>query len=296
VQTPAWQNGFCNQCLKAAHAKQKSPIEAHDFEIAMTYFAGEFPTMADRTRSSITVGVMGILFVFNTGICRDLISRETTISPDVTLQGKWILVDMPVSEHGDNGALIGAGFKYLTQRMVLLRQPAETDYIIVIWVDEAATAVTTYDAIYLSQSRSHLGASIYLMQSLDGLYSAMQGESGKHEINSLLTNFATGKLFFALGDEISANYAAGLCGKRRETFVGTSLQPADNLWDELYGQGRFSTSTSEHYEFAVKPHEFMNGLRTGGAANKLICDSVLVRSGVPFANGSNHLFISWSQE
>jgi len=70
----AWLDSYHNHALRAAHASPKTPLDRHDYELARTYWIDEFPAMADRTRSSILVGVMGILHVFNTGLVRELVS------------------------------------------------------------------------------------------------------------------------------------------------------------------------------------------------------------------------------
>lgn len=80
IARPEWQSGFHNQCLAEAHAASMSAIDRHDLELAMQYWVGEYPFMADRTRSSIETGVMGILHVFNTGQVRELVSTTTNVS------------------------------------------------------------------------------------------------------------------------------------------------------------------------------------------------------------------------
>jgi hypothetical protein len=192
------------------------------------------------------------------------------------------------------GALIAAGWKYLVQRRVLRRKTSGEDNIVVIWADEYAQFVNTYDAHYLAQCRSHRGCMVVLAQSLHSYYMSMKGETGRHQADALLTNFST-KIFHALGDVQSAEWASGLVGKGREVFVGTSLAPVENLYAEIMGNAKVSTNASEHYEAMLKPNLLMNGLRTGGRANGLICDAVVIRSGEAFADGRNWLWREFSQ-
>lgn len=290
-----WQAGFHNQCLKAAFEKRKSATEQHDFDLAKEFWLGEFPSMADKTRSSILTGVMGILHTFNTGVVRDLVSGTTNISPDDLLAGKWVLVDMAPAEWGDIGNFICAGWKYLTQKAVLRRHAGEADPIAVIWCDEAQAFVNSHDAHYLAQCRSHKGCMVYLSQSLHSYYGAMKGESGKHQADALLTNFHH-KVFHALGDVQTAEWASGLVGKTLQTFTGGSMAPREGLFDELYGPGKFTGNFNQHYEKVLQENVFMNGLRTGGAANGLLCDCVVIRSGEPFASGQNWLWATFSQK
>jgi hypothetical protein len=294
IASPAWQEEFHNQTLKAAFEKEKTRIEQYDFELSKDYWLIEFPQMADKTRSGILAHVMGILFVYNNGIVRELVSTTTNISPDDILQGKWVFVDLAPSEHGDVGTFISCGWKYLLQRRILRRAAAAGDPPIIIWCDEAQLFVNSFDADFLSQCRSHLGCMCFLTQSLHSYYAAMPGQTGKHQADALLTNFGH-KIFHALGDEQSAEYAAGLIGKSLQTFVGASMAPLGSFYDEIAGRSQLTTSTSEHFEHILQPNRFMNGLRTGGRINDLICDAIVVRSGRSFANGANWIQVPFRQ-
>ncbi len=101
LTSDAWRAGFHCKCLEDGHNATKTPIEANDFQLATDYWLGEYPSMADKTRSSILAGVMGILHVFNTGLVRELVSGETNVTPDDMFDAKWVLVNMPPAEFGE---------------------------------------------------------------------------------------------------------------------------------------------------------------------------------------------------
>lgn len=294
IATAEWQAGFHNQTLKKAFEAQKTPAEEADFQLALDYWLGEIPAMADRTRSSILVGVFGILHPMNTGLVRELVSSATNCSPDDMLRRKWILVNMAPSEWGDQGAIVCGGWKYLTQKMVLRRAAKPGDSIITIWGDESQQWVTSFDAHYVAQCRSHLGCMIYLTQSIPAYYATLRGNAGRHQAEALLANFGH-KVFHALGDEVSASYAANLIGRSLQSFIGMSTGPAESLTEEMWGQPKVTASTSEHFELIVQPNVFQNGLRTGGRASDFVCDGIVVRSGEPFANGENWLWCEFQQ-
>jgi hypothetical protein len=289
-----WRKGFHRDLILRASQQPKGRIEDHDFNLAVDYWCGEFPSMADKTRSSIMTGVMGILHVFNTGIVRELLSTTTNVSPDDMLGARWVIVDMAPSEYGDVGLFVAAAWKYMTQRRNLRRHAAPGDPLNVIWADEAQQFVTSYDSHYLAQCRSHLGCMVYLTQSLHSYYSSLGGNSGRHQADALLTNFHH-KIFHALGDVQTAEWASALIGKTLQTFVGGSMAPTADAWDELMGKSQFTGNFSEHMEFALQNNVFLNGLRTGGEANGLMCDSYVIRSGQPFAWGGNYLRVAFSQ-
>lgn len=294
IASPQWQSQFHNQCLKAAWEKEKSPIEAHDFDLAKEFWLGEFPNMAEKTRSSIMTGVMGILHVFNVGVVRELVSTTTNVVPEDMFAGTFVLIDMSPAEWSDIGKSVCGGWKYLVQRAVLRRHATDGDAINVIWCDEAQLFVNSHDAHYLAQCRSHKGCMIYLTQSLHSYYGSMQGEKGRHHADALLTNFHH-KVFHALGDTDTADWASDLIGNSLQVFTGGSMAPQESMYEEMMGQRRYTGSFNTHFEKVLQPNCFLNRLRTGGPANGLICDCIVIRSGEPFSNGQNFLMTSFSQ-
>ena len=90
------------------------------------------------------------------------------------------------------------------------------------------------------------------------------------------------------------------------SFVREAVIPERKLLTEALKRGigevtvertaKVSTNASEHYEAMLKPNLLMNGLRTGGKANNLICDAVVIRSGEPFSDGKNWLWREFSQQ
>lgn len=294
LRDPSWQSGFHCRTMEQAYRATKSAMEAADFELAADYWLGEFCNMADRMRSSILTGVLGLLHVFNTGIVRELVSTTTNVSPDDMLaRGKWILINVPPARFGAQGTLINAGWKYLTQRRVLAREALPGDPFHVCWCDEATQFLNSFDATYIAQCRSHLGCLVFLTQSLHSYYSTLKGEDGRHQADALLSNFSH-RVIHSVGDIQTAEWASGLVGKRLETFIGGSMQPT-SFYDEIMGNQQFSGSFSTHYEPVLQPHIFMNGLRTGGKRNGYICDSVLIKSGEPFSSGHNFMHVPFSQ-
>jgi hypothetical protein len=250
--------------------------------------------MADKTRTSIAAGVMGILHVSNTGIVRELVSDETNCSPLDMAEGKFVLVNMPVAKYGPAGAFIIAGWRLLTQFTVLQRQATPDDFINVIFMDEFQQTVNSADSDYLAQCRSHLGCMVCLTQSLHSLYGAMKGKSGQHRAAAILTNFQH-KVIHAVGDVDTADYASGLIGKSLQTFVGGSMAPVDDVMGAMLGRSQVTGSFNQHFESILQANQFMNGLRTGGKRNGYFCDAFVIRSGETFSDGANWIKVAFSQ-
>ena len=107
-----------------------------------------------------------------------MIARVTTITPEVFEQGAWVLVDYPVANYGVAGAFIAGAWKYATQRHVLRRAATEETPVTCIWIDEYQNHITSFDAKYLAECRSHLGCMVVLTQSLHSFFSVHRREGG----------------------------------------------------------------------------------------------------------------------
>lgn len=291
-----WLAGFHNQTMKAAWQKPKTPVEQHDFDLAKEYFLAELPSMAEKTRSSIMVQVSGILHTMNQGLVRELLSTTTNVTPDDMFGGRWLLLDMPISQYGDVGAFINGAVKFATQQAILRRVVDEATPPVVMWLDEAHTLVTSQDAGFLSQCRSHHGTMLYLSQSVPGFQAAIGGQNAKQTVDALLASFST-KVFHALGDLETAQAASAFVGKSLQTFTGGSMTPTEGgAYEEFSGPSRYSSNFSQQFESTLQVNAFLHGLRTGGPANNYLCDCFVIRSGEPFASGENFLKTSFSQK
>jgi type IV secretory pathway TraG/TraD family ATPase VirD4 len=293
LAAPEFKNTFHSQCMEQAFGNLHTAIEKHDYQLAADYWIKEYPAMAEKTRSSILAGVMGIAHVFNTGIVRELVSTTTNVSPIVMDHGMWILVDMPISSYGAAGAFILGGMKYLTQRHILHRQAKEDTPACVIWCDEAQKVVNSFDSAYLAECRSHRGCMVYLTQSIHAFYTRMR-EGGDHEADSFLTNFYH-KIFHAVGDDKTAEYASSLVGKRMHLDIDTSGSAPEDVYDAIWGNPKISVSTKQGVRKILENREFMQGLRTGGPENGFIVDGIVVRSGEPFSNGEAWMRVEFNQ-
>jgi hypothetical protein len=231
----------------------------------------------------------------NNGIARELLATTTNLSPELLEQRKWILVNAPIAPGDVTSAVINSAVKYAVQRHIIKRQAGPGDPLLCLFSDEFQKLANSYDAMFLAECRSHKGGMIALTQSIHALYANLHGK-GEHQTDALLTNFGH-VVVHTLGDAKSAELWSNLLGRRREVFIGTSMQPdGEDLFDLIMGRSRVSVSASEQYEPALQPAVFLRGLRQGGPANGNIVDGVVIRSGQPFnASGENYLITSFRQ-
>ena len=262
--------------------------------MALDYFAGQLPTMDARTRSGIEAGVFNILFVLNSGAVKDLLNSGTNVTPAILDSGECIMGNMAVAEHGAGGSLVNAALKYATQRHVLRRHADAKTAETVIWIDEYQNHLTEFDPKFLAECRSHKGAMVVMTQSLHSFYSEIWVERRENTRPTRFSRTFGIKIAHALGDEKSAQYFASLIGKRVVVRYGGSEGARGELWEEMTGRSRFTSSFNEYLEYVVAG-DFTNGLRTGGPPNN-VADGFVIRNGVPFACGENYLRVAFSQE
>jgi type IV secretory pathway TraG/TraD family ATPase VirD4 len=295
IQSEEWKKGYFCTTIAKAHEGEKTHIERQDLSLAMQFWLNEYPQMADKTRSSINASVLGRLHVFNSGIVRELIGTETTISPEIFDKGAMVLIDMPVANYGLSGTVIGGAWKYATQRHILRRAAGPETAVTCIWIDEYQNFLTGFDSNFLAECRSHFGCMAVLTQSLHSFFSSMGGgHEAESKTKALLTNFGT-KVFMTLGDEESAKYASSLVGQSIIRLANSSRSGGAKVYDEILGDYTLSTSLNEQIAELILPRLFMNGLKTGGPENGFIAEGWVVRNGQSFSNGENAMLLGFSQ-
>ena len=250
--------------------------------------------MASKTRSGILAGVMNTLFTFNTGYVRELLSTTTNISPKVMDDGYFVLVNTPIARKGEEGALILAIWKYLSQWHTLRRNPDRDNPPLVGFVDEMQNTVSSMDTQFLAECRKYRGCLIGLSQGISSFFANMKGDSGKASVNALMTNFSH-KVMLALGDPESASWASSLIGNEWKITTGGGEDSQKDGFDAALGLGGYRSSFNESLHPVLEPAAFMHGLRTGGKSNGYVCDSIVIRSGEAFGDGRNWQRVAWSQ-
>jgi hypothetical protein len=227
------------------------------------------------TKSNVNAGVLGILHIWNMGIVRHLLATETTVSPAVMEQRKWVLVNMPIVAGDATATFVNTAMKYLTQRHVLRRKAKASDPIIGIYCDEFPKVANSYDTAFLAECRSHKGFMITLAQSMPGMCEALGAD--KNHANSLLCNQYL-KIFHLCGESDTSAFGSSLLGNAPRVRFGGSVAP-QSYGEQLYGRDTNPASFNEQVEPVLEPRAFMTGMRTGGAACKYMVDAILIREG-----------------
>ena len=300
VKDPHWQSG--SECFRAlgdadarARAGALSPIEANDLEQTVGYWLGEFPRMAERTRSNIVATFTTMADGFLRGQLRELFGTTTNIAPELTHRGVIIVVDLPVKSYHELGRFAQLIWKYLWQRATEGPARAGTGPPVFLWADEAQNFITPHDRDFQATARSSRAATVYLTQNIGGYYAAMGGSGGEGRAaaDSFLGNLNT-KIFHCNGDHDTNRWAEEHFAQVwiERTNLSTTQNPAEN------GTSRTSVTGANQrsLEAQVLAHDF-SMLKTGGPDCDFTVEAYISQTGRRWAaSQSNALKTMFGQK
>ncbi|MEQ9300442.1 MAG: hypothetical protein RIF33_17850 [Cyclobacteriaceae bacterium] len=238
------------------------------------FFLTTWLNLSEKTRSIVEQMVFNFSGRFLSEPLYSRFCQTTTVTPDDTMRGKIIILNLPYliyEQAGRDGQIL---FKYIWQRAVQRRSIVETSRPVFLWADEAHLFLHHHDVDHQSTARAFRACTVYISQNLANYYlHAGAGETGRNRIEALLGNMGT-KIFHANSCFTTNEYAANTLGKIRDWSANEGAS---------YGQD-FSVNMgrSENVEYIVQPAEFAT-LKTGGEANDYITEAIVHRQGAPFA-------------
>lgn len=250
------------------------------------FFTETFPSLAEKTRSTIELSFTGFLF----RLLRDPVYSlfcfdESTFSPDDCAEGKIILLNLPVKMYHKIGQDVQIMFKYIWQRAMEKRDLSKSDRPVFLWADEAQNFLHEHDPDYQATARSSRIATVYISQNLPNYHANMGGDKSAYKVNSFLGTLAT-KIFHANADIETNKYASELIGDGY--FEDTSKTAT--------ASGQFSASRTKSMRFdrIIRPEAFAS-LKTGGALNKYAVQGYVHFQGNILASNTNHIKINFDQ-
>jgi TraM recognition site of TraD and TraG len=241
--------------LQQAEAKA---IDHPEWELITNYWMRERPALASKTRETIDADFTGMFDPLTRGKIGELFGTGTNLTPNDILDGKVVIIDIPIAKYREVGQYAALIWAQLFQRAVDRRRyEAPGDRPVFLWEDEAHYFTIEQDALFQTTARSKGISVVRLTQNLPNFLDAY-GRDGKHKVDTLLGNHAT-KIFHRNGDPTTNEWASKVIAK--ETAYKHSLSNSGSL----QSSSGFSsnTSVSEVEEDSCPPKEFI-GLRNGG--------------------------------
>lgn len=237
------------------------------------YFFGNWLNLSEKTRSIVEQ----MFFSFTDHFIReplfDLFCKETNITPEDTIKGKIIVVDLPVLTYENTGRNAQILWKYIWQRAMQRRQISEKSRVTFLWADEAQYFLHPNDVKFQSTIREYRAATIYITQNLPNFYLNAGGVTlGKTRFQALAGNLST-KIFHANSDVETNQYASELIGKYWRWSRNSGYTQGE--------KASFSQGESESLSYKVEPDEFTR-LPTGGPKNGFFTGVYVHKTGEPF--------------
>jgi hypothetical protein len=292
---PNWrENSVICMLLQRARARIDDPNILADLDQVEQYFLYDFPKTADRTRSVFEAGILGVLDLLARGKLHWLFGRNTTITPSACLDGKIIVVDLPVKSHLAIGLMAAAIWKKSFQQTMEQRSPEQTRPCFLI-ADEFQNFVSLEDMRFAATARSSKCVNFWLTQSVSNLYTALgSDEAGKAATDAIL-GLVNLKIFHANACPITNQWAAELIGRRKTRMRTSSISHGpERLIDWFDEEYTISNGLNESYEYPIMPHVFTK-LKKGGPPD-LITEAIAFVGGRCWnASGETYCQVTFKQ-
>lgn len=255
-------------------------------KIVDQFFHETFMNLSEKTRSIVEFSFSGFLYSLMREPVFSLFCRHpSTFTPKDSLDGKIILLNVPVKRYHKVGRNSQILFKYIWQREMEKRNIHENGRPVFLWADEAQNFIHEYDAEYQATARSSRIATVYISQNLPNYHANMGGAKSEFRVKSFLGTLGT-KIFHANADIETNRYASELIGDGY--FEETSTTNT--------ASGTFSASqtVSGKLRRIVRPEDFAR-LKTGGPLNDFKTEGYMHLQGSVFKKGDSHKKIIFNQ-
>lgn len=260
--------------------------EARLYNFIRQFFNENYISLSEKTRSIIDFSFSGFLFRLLREPVYSMFCRYTSnIRPEDCLQGKIILINLPVKVYQKVGRDCQIIFKYIWQRAMEKRSIKENNRPLFLWADEAQNFLHEHDPDYQATARSSRISTVYISQNLPNYYASMGGQKAEFKVKSFLGTLGT-KIFHANADIETNKYASELIGDAFFEDHTTSVTVSNNFSQ--------TTGKSLKLERLIRPEDFIR-LRTGGTSNNYRVDGYLHRQGDSLLKGLNHAKMTFSQ-
>lgn len=274
-------NNYCMGCIISAGNNLESAEQEEEYTLITDYFLREFANLPEKTRPTIVESFLGLAEPFNSGILKKHFSKSTNLRPELTHQGKIIILDFPVKEYMQAGVYAQGIFKLLWQQATERRTQGENILPVFIWVDEAQLFISDYDQVFQTTARSSRACTVFLSQNISNYYATIGGKDPRPRVDSLLGNLGT-KIFHANNDAVTNEWAARTIGKAFINISGLSVGNHN------------SASLTQQLLHLVEPREFTT-LSSGGPKSNFEVGTVITVAGRQWSNGSNFLKVNFIQ-
>lgn len=300
---------YCDSCL--ARARERNAPQLANLE---RFWLGQWARQPHKTRAGVEATFTGMADPFLSGPAADLFCTTSNFTPEWSLLGAVIVVDLSEAEWFQAGRRAQLLFKYIWQRAVMRRQGMPRGHRpVFLFVDEAQTFTTPLDAQFQAVARASCAATIYLTQNISNYLAIMEPHRGQAQADSLLANLGT-KIFHRNTDHKTNQWASDAIGKgtlirysgggskslgrsaQKSGGSGKSYGPSNDmlLWgastvstqhgysDGINSSQSENTGWREEVDYLIQPQVF-TALSGGGPGNRWTVQAIVLKGGKRFA-------------
>ena len=268
--------------LTRAEKAVKTPEDKRIYERVRDYWTVAYPRTAHQTRSGVVLGFTAMANALTGRGIHELISAETTVTPEIILSGKIVVLNLSIKDCGQGGLLIQAAWKFLFQRAVERRadKGLKTARPVFLWEDEGHMFFSQHDIDFQPTARDCRAAHVIISQSLHNFY---QLGHNPHAVQGVFATMNT-QVFHANGDLETNKWASEKMGTAMKTVVNVSVssQPKhsskprhwffDAFKPDDERESTSSASLNQHREAIFQPEAFAQ-LKKGGDGS---CQAVVL--------------------
>lgn len=267
-------------------AIEDNVTEARLIKFLNEFFFEGFKNLSPKTRSIVEFTFSGFLFrLLRDPVYSMFCRNKSNITPDDCLNGKIIVVNLPVKIYHKVGRDCQILFKYIWQRAMEKRNIKLNKRPLFLWADEAQNFLHEHDAEYQATARSSRISTVYISQNLPNYYASMGGQKGEYRVKSFLGTLGT-KIFHANADIETNKYASELIGDTTFFDPSRTITTAKDFSQ--------SDSLSLKIDRHVRPEKFIS-LKTGGAKNNFRVEGYFHRQGDSLAGKKNFIKMDFDQ-
>jgi hypothetical protein len=276
---------FSNKNMLEAAILEKFP-QARTFKFVEQFFFETFKTLSGKTKSIILLSLSSFLFsLLQDPVYQIFCSSKITVTPEDTLDGKIILLDLPTKHWHEAGRFSQLIFKRIWQQQVEKRDIKKNARPVCLWSDESSEFLMEYDPVFQSTARASRISVVFIAQNVNQYTSAMGGNKSAERVASFLGTLNT-KLFFSNSDVTTNKMASELIGDAIFFDPSRTVTTA-----EKFSQ---SDAVSLKVDRLVRPEKFV-GLLTGGTENNCVVEAYIHVQGDKLFNGQNFKKIRFNQ-
>ncbi|MFO0858348.1 MAG: type IV secretory system conjugative DNA transfer family protein [Phycisphaerales bacterium] len=293
-ENKSWQeSSMCFQCLRQAQDTPKNESMRADFDLAVTYFAREWPALASRTRSSVQVTLTSATDLLSRGLVRDMLSApRSTFSASMLHDGAILIAAFPVLRHALAGQMIQVILKHALQRDHVRRDVSRNPRPTFMAADEAQLLWVDADQEFQGVTRSTRTAVVYATQGLSTMLDAF-GPNSDDKVHSLLGSLQC-RISHQQTDIRTVEYMQQLIGRSRQLLLsGNSSRDGDWLGPLFGERSGGSAGFSEHLDFELQARD-LNSLAKGGPP-AWFTEAIVYQGGKVFPNGRTWLRAAFPQ-